>query len=98
MNRNKNISQQDMLEALVGFVTGKELSSYSPEEQEEVIEEVVTLIYGYLTSYMEENYTKKDVIRIKKAMLDGDTNILKKFPETTKAFQQSLLKMIENLS
>ncbi len=98
MNRNKNISQQDMLNALCGFVTGKELEDYPVEEREQVMKEVLDLVSGYIGSYMEENYSKKDSIRIKQAFSSGDTSILKKFPETTKAFQQSLLKMIENLS
>ena len=98
MNTNNTLSDQEMMNALCGFILGKKLQDYSEEEQKQLITETLALTYGYLSEHMENNYEPKDVIRLKQMFSNGDTEILNKFPETSKAFEQSLNTMIESLS
>lgn len=98
MNTNNTLSDQEMMNALCGFILGKKLQDYSEEEQKELITETLALTYGYLSEHMENNFDAKDVVRMKQMLTQGDSDLLNKFPETSKAFEQSLQTMIESLS
>jgi hypothetical protein len=92
------INQNDIMELLCEFFTGRSIEEFPIEQRSEVQEKIIQEVYQFVINYMEENNEISDVIRIKQSLRTKDTSLLEKFPSTSKAFQKSLLMMLETLS
>ena len=85
------------MDLLCGFFTGRHLHEFPAAEREEQKTQILQLLYDYVVGEMEEHATQKDIIRLQQTIATGDAKLLDAFPESSTAFQQALLKMIDDL-
>ena len=97
MTTNTDYNQEELLDLLCGFFTGRRLAEVLPEERETTKTAVLQMLYDYVVAQMQENGDPKDVIRLQQTIATGDAKLLDAFPESSTAFQQALLKMIDDL-
>ena len=76
---------------------GRHLRDFPVPEQEQRKTQVLQLLYDYVVSELSENGTRKDIIRLQQTIATGEAKLLDAFPESSTAFQQALLKMIDDL-
>ena len=97
MPTTPDYNQEELLDLLCGFFTGRSLAEIPSPERPEAKRVIVGLLYEYVLAELEEHHDPKDVLRLKQTVATGDPSLLDKFPESSSAFQQALLKMIDEL-
>lgn len=87
----------DFVQALVLAITGFHIEEIPDGKKEEIVKDCVEFFTSYIVAWVEENYDKKDAIRLKVGYETGE-NIFEKYPDLEQKYDeayQAFVKMLE---
>lgn len=87
---------KEFVEALVLAITGFHIHEIPQEKREEIIKDCVEFFTGYIVSWVEENHSKKDAIRLKVGYETGE-NVFLKYPDLEEKYDQAYAAFVEML-
>lgn len=89
---------QDFISNLVAFVTGVEISDIPDDSKKEIVDEVISMYFGYIEDYLEENKGKKAKTQYMIIQSREDLSLYKRFEGLEAGVEEAHQSFINNIS
>ena len=89
---------QDFISNLVAFVTGVEISDIPDDSKKEIVDEVISMYFGYIEDYLEENVGKKAKTQYMIIQSREDLSLYKRFEGLEAGVEEAHQSFINNIS